>query len=488
MKNIVFMISLFFYSSLAFAQPSPSSRALTATDIYQSNGNQLVWFDKYGLTIQAVSFSLLMDDLGVDIAKFLSSEQTDTQLLMTYEKDQAYTRAAVYFLNTVNASNGGVDLFTEIHFIDMAKKNSFSSFISSLSPPYDEVSRLREMIRHYKTLARKPWPGIEGMTFRLGQSNNNILQLRQRLVELGDIDPPESSQPSQPSQHRAAIYDPSLIEGIKNFQKRHGIAENGKLDEVTINLLNVLPRKRVELMQLNLWRWFKLPNELPSRYLRINIPSFELKLLENEHKVLTMKVIVGKPKTPTPTMTTTLTQITVNPSWTPPWSIVSKELIPLNDKQPGYLSHQDFKLRRLDDFSLIALDKINSKKLASLLTNHQLIQLPGAKNALGRYRFRIPNNSAIYLHDTPTKSFFSYPNRAMSHGCIRLENPQGLSDYLMQGDNRMSKLRRAVNEKSTQSYKVGQPLPVFITYHTTWVDERGKLQLRDDIYRRDSEG
>lgn len=475
------MISLFFCTLIISPSSFSSTRPITAIDIYQINASQLIWFDKYGLTLSGLSFSLLMDDLGIELDTFLAPEHSAEHGPTQSELDRAYTNAAIYTLNKIKQTNSEIDSYEYLDILTMAQNNVLADHVTRLLPLYDEVSRLRGMIRHYKTIAKNTWVNIEASEFRLGQSNRNILRLRKRLVMLGDIEAIEGSS------LRASIFDPSLIQGIRDFQKRHGIEENGNLDKMTSNMLNVTPQQRITLMQINLWRRFRLPSALPSRYVKINIPAFELKLIEKEDKVLDMKVIVGKPQTPTPTIITELTQLTVNPSWTPPWSIVRSELIPRNKRQPGYLKHQRFKLRRLDDFTLMDIEDISSMSLNMLLANHQLIQSPGPKNALGRYRFTIPNKYTIFLHDTPTKSLFFYQNRALSHGCIRLSNPKGLSNYLMRDDKRSAAVKKASSDKSTHSFKLPEPLPVYITYHTSWVDELGKLQFRPDIYNLDGE-
>ena len=475
------LITLFFYTLMFTALSFSSSRSITATDIYQSNDGELIWFDEFGLTLQGVSFSLLMDDLGIEFTTFLTSEDVGDREPTQEEQDRAYTKAAVYFLDKIQRVNTDAESFNSPNRGEVIEFPAFAEHITKLVPPYDEVSRLRGMIRRYKTLVNKSWIQLKAEEFKLGQSNKNIFILRQRLVNLGDLNSFESLSV------RASIFDPSLIQGIKSFQNRHGIEANGELNELTTGLLNITPQQRIALMQLNLWRWFKLPIALPSRYVKINIPAFELTLLEKEYKVLGMKVIVGKPQTPTPTMNTALTQLTVNPSWTPPWSIVSKELIPRDIRQPGYLQYQNFKLRKLDDFTLVDMSNVSGSSLNGLLTSHQLIQSPGPKNALGRYRFTIPNNDAIFLHDTPTKALFFSQNRALSHGCIRISDPKGLSDYLMRSDRRLNDVYKALSEQSTHIFKLPEPLPVYITYHTSWVDDLGKLQFRSDIYNLDLE-
>ncbi|QDO83965.1 L,D-transpeptidase family protein [Shewanella psychropiezotolerans] len=487
MKSKMFLISLFF-CSLIISIPSLSdgnSLASNLSDtqevelIYELNDQQLIWFDSHGLSVNGLSLAQLLEDLGIGLGNYLSIEQVDRTKLSKGERDRAYTRACLYLLDRVSKLSLNMNLNLELSFTQAIRKHRLSEFIEQVLPLYDEVSQLRGMIRKYKKLTHKPWPNIGQAEFRLGQSSNKISTLRNLLVDLGDLSvKPELRQ-------RASIYDPDIVLGIKSFQMRHGLEVNGQLDTQTAESLSVKPETRIVQMQLNLWRWFSLPNTLPERFVWINIPGYQLQLLDQGEKLLDMKVIVGKPLTPTPIITSSLTRFTVNPSWTPPWSIVSKELIPLDAKYPGYLNRQKFELRKYGASSSLDLVDISSSSILNFLSEYQLVQSPGPENALGKYRFSIPNNHSIYLHDTPSKSLFTKRIRALSHGCIRLSDPKGLLDYLMQADNRAADVERAVRGTLTHYYSIVSPTPVYITYHTSWVDEFGKLQLRPDIYDLD---
>lgn len=485
MKSKMSLISLFF-CSLIIPSPALSAGHSLASNllkthemelIYELNDQELIWFDSYGLSLDGLSLAQLLEDLGIGVGNFLSIEQVDRTTLSKGEQDRAYTRACLYLLDRVSRLNMNVNL--SFRFKQAVKNHTLSEFIEQVLPHYDEVSKLRGMIRKYQTLTQKPWPNLAQTEFRLGQSSNKIATLRSLLIDLGDLS--EKSELNQ----RASIYDPDLILGIQSFQVRHGLEINGQLDTQTAESLSVKPEIRIVQMQLNLWRWFNLPHSLPEKFVWINIPGYQLQLLDKGEKLLDMKVIVGKPMTPTPIITSSLTRFTVNPSWTPPWSIVSKELLPLDEKQPGYLNRQKFELRKFGSASSLELVDISSSSILILLSEYQLVQSPGPENALGKYRFTIPNNHSIYLHDTPSKSLFSKRIRALSHGCIRLSDPKGLLDHLMQADDRAENVERAIRGTLTHYYSLVSPTPVYITYHTSWVDEFGKLQLRPDIYGLD---
>ncbi|RTR33359.1 L,D-transpeptidase family protein [Shewanella atlantica] len=473
-KMITLFISFLIFSASVRAFETQSE---TVNEFYAAYPNQLVWFENEKLTMEGMVLSQLLADFG------LESYHRQTSNSLSF-RDKNYTQGLFVLLEKISISQSK-DMISLYHsFSNAVTSNNLSSFLESIIPPYNEFHQLRVMIRVYKSNSLVPWPKSKSQTFKLGQRSEDITQLRRVLIALGDL------PAKKVSDYRASIYDPDIKIGLKSFQKRHGISQSGALDEKTALALNISPNQRIEQMQINLWRWLRLPAELPDRYVWINIPSYRLNLLEFGDSVLQMKVIVGKPSTPTPILFTELTQMTINPSWTPPHSIVFNELLPLDSKSPGYLSSQDFELRkgRGTSTEVIDINKVESHRLATMLAEFRLVQAPGRKNALGKYRFSIPNNRAIFLHDTPAKKLFGRNERAISHGCVRLGAPERLAKYLMSADSRRLELERAVRSNETNYFNLVKPIPVFVTYYTSWVDGLGVLQVRDDIYGLDQDG
>ncbi len=353
--------------------------------------------------------------------------------------------------------------------------------IDNIMPQSVQVVALRDKVRDYKNLQQQPWPKLPVTDYRLGQSADDISQIRQRLVILGDL-----SERKNPI-YRQRIFDPTLIAGIKTFQQRHGLKVSGQLTQATTNALNITPAMRVKQMQLNLLRWAKLSKLPPSRYLWVNIPDYSLKIFEQQQLLLNMPVIVGKPKTPTPSLFTSLTSITVNPTWTVPYSIANFEYLPRHARQPSFLATQGFELHQGSRVrpQVLAIPSSQSQ-LRTLLTQYRLVQVAGHKNALGKFRFAITNPYSIFLHDTPAKYLFAKQQRALSHGCIRLKNSPWLSRYLLADQwHDQSKAGRFMRELKTQTVRLTTPMAVYVTYHTSWVDELGRLQFRPDIYHLD---
>ncbi|MCE9685386.1 L,D-transpeptidase family protein [Shewanella sp. AS16] len=446
----------------------------------------LLWFD--GNSPKALTSELLSwaEDLGSISSPSPSPEiRPGFGAAATAELDASYTRLFLALLNSVARERGLDASLTPQALRLKANQGQLSSFIRQMLPQRGEVTRLRQMIRRYRGMTRYVWPSLEQLEFKLGQRSPQIAKLRWMLRQLGDLAAAEADA------YREAVYDPTLASAIKHFQLRHGLAINGELDGATLQALNTPPAARISQMQANLWRWLELP-ALPGDYLWINLPAFRLDVIDSAVEVMSMKVIVGKSSTPTPQFATHLTRFTLNPTWTPPASIIYGELIPKNSREPGYLSSQGFELRkpRAYEAQVLQLADMSASQIAGHLSEYQLVQAPGTRNALGKLRFSIPNTNAIYLHDTPVKSLFRKRNRALSHGCIRLEQPQALLKYLLRKNTALNAatIDNLAAQPHPSDFNLPKPMPVYITYHTTWVDDAGVLQLRPDIYHLDHKG
>ncbi|WP_101098015.1 L,D-transpeptidase family protein [Shewanella sp. Choline-02u-19] len=343
----------------------------------------------------------------------------------------------------------------------------------------ERIKNLVHQIEKYRNLQHYEWPTLELVKLVLGKKSDEIAKLRWMLVSLEDL----HYQDLPP--YREKIFDPAITVGIKHFQKRHGLEPSGLLTTDTVSLLNTPPSKRASELTSLLFKHitsFKLEK---SEYVEVNIPSYQLRVIKNNREVLKLNVIVGRKKTATPELNTTISQITVNPRWTVPRSIINSDILPKIQVDKFYLGRNDFAFRGYSGNNNI--DKIKTIDLQSFrraLKHKQLIQLPGDKNALGHYRFTVPNNSSIFLHDTPRKDLFKVPKRALSHGCIRVEQPKLLADYLMSREPLKKRILVEVASRGlhTSHFALSNPIPIFVTYNTLWLDDNGILQIRPDVY------
>jgi short subunit dehydrogenase-like uncharacterized protein len=289
-------------------------------------------------------------------------------------------------------------------------------------------------------------------------------------------------------------YDVREIAALTRFQVTHGLAATSPtVDAATLAALNVPIADRIREIELNLERWRWTTGDLGSRYVLVNIPEFQLSVIEDGNVVLTMNVIVGKVHQQTPVFSDLMTQIVLNPSWHIPDSIAAAEVAPALLRDPGYLRRKGYEIRRSNgaagaEFAANELGEAEINQLGKHGSPFRLVQPPGADNALGRYKFVFPNQFDVYLHDTPSGRLFARSERDFSHGCIRLEKPAELATYLLDGDPQWppEAVEEAVDSGRTVTIPLRRPLPVHLLYQTTWVDPDGTLQFRPDVYRHDS--
>ncbi|MET4385865.1 murein L,D-transpeptidase YcbB/YkuD [Bradyrhizobium sp. F1.4.3] len=274
-------------------------------------------------------------------------------------------------------------------------------------------------------------------------------------------------------------YDATVAEAVRKFQDGAEIKATGVLDASTVRALNSPKRdKQIDTVLVNMERWRWLPRDLgvPSlgdAYVILNIPDYTLKVMQRGQQVWTTRVVTGKPgQHATPLLTETMKYITVNPTWNVPPSIVYNEYLPALQQDPTVLQRMGLRLEQNRDGSV------------------HISQPPGEANALGRIRFNFPNKFLVYQHDTPDKYLFAKDERAFSHGCMRVQNPDQYASVLLNialpNEKYTPERIRGMYGSSEIDLKFPTPIPVNITYQTAFVDDGGKLQFRKDVYGRDA--
>jgi murein L,D-transpeptidase YcbB/YkuD len=274
-------------------------------------------------------------------------------------------------------------------------------------------------------------------------------------------------------------YDAKVAEAVRKFQWAAELKPSGVLDERTIKAINSPKRDRqIDTVIVNMERWRWLPRDLgaPSignAYVILNIPDYTLKVMQNGGQVWTTRVVTGQPGIhATPLLTETMKFITVNPTWNVPPSIIYNEYLPALQQDPTVLERMGLKLEHARDGSI------------------HISQPPGERNALGRIRFNFPNKFLVYQHDTPDKHLFAKEDRAFSHGCMRVQNPDQYAAVLLNitepNAHYTPEKIRSMYGQSEVDLKFPTPIPVNITYQTAFVDDEGNLQFRKDVYGRDA--
>ncbi|MGD0276491.1 MAG: L,D-transpeptidase family protein [Syntrophales bacterium] len=360
----------------------------------------------------------------------------------------------------------------------------FPELLQSFHHSDSAYENLKEALARYRHIASQGgWPVLSGEgILKIGSQGERVLILRKRLWLSGDlsVENPELD---------VDLYDNILAGAVRGFQKRHNLESTGTINMKTRMALNQPIEEDIRRIELNLerWRWF--PRDLGDLYIMVNMPDYSLKVVQDEETVMTMKTVIGKPFWHTPSFNGRMTYLEINPVWKIPPSILEEETIPNIRKNHDYIKKKNLKFFRGQGktFHEISPDKINWARAHPRTFPYQVIQGAGPANPLGRLKFMFPNAYDVYFHDTPTKHLFKKEKRTFSHGCIRIEKPIDLAAFLMERDRQWtrSQLMARINRKKTEQILFKEPVNVYISYFTTWVDDEGVLQVRPDIYGSD---
>jgi murein L,D-transpeptidase YcbB/YkuD len=465
----------------------PDSIARRLRSFYNARNFQFAWFSSDGLTEQARGFWNLHEYLttyDVDstlkdksLQKTMDNMVAEDELNISASKSSINTELTLtrhfiqYMLN--NYEKGYVKRKEMEKFIPAKKQDELTLADSLINKKhkddkyFEDVNAsykgLKEQLSTYYNIAKNGgWPSIATpqSKWKKGTALPEASILKKRLAMTGDI----------PAEDTSAIYNDTLENGIRNFQQRHGITPSGKLDEATIKELNVPAEARLQQILMNMDRMRWIAAEPKGHLIVVNIPEFVLHMYEGSNKVFDIVVVVGKEGHNTMMFNGDLNQVVFSPYWNVPPGIVRNEILPAMEKNSNYLASQNMEV--VSDNGELPVIR----------------QRPGPGNALGRVKFLFPNSFNIYFHDTPSKSLFEKDKRAYSHGCIRLQEPEKLANYVLRDQPEWTpeKIRQAMDSGEEKFVKVKDPIPVIITYYTAWVDESGKLNFRDDIYGHDS--
>ncbi|MGR9088795.1 MAG: L,D-transpeptidase family protein, partial [Gammaproteobacteria bacterium] len=326
-------------------------------------------------------------------------------------------------------------------------------------------------------------------SMRPGDHHPQIHRLKQFLESLGDLTEGSSDNGSIPSD----LYTNKISVGVKNFQGRHGLIADGIIGKETAAALNVPLNHRTTQIELAMERLRWLPEIHAGAYIIVNIPAFQLwafdDISKSDPEILNMKVVVGKAlKNQTPVLMAEMRFIDFMPYWNVPYSIVKSEIMPKLIQNPNYLNQENMELvtGTGHEIKIVALssDSVALMKQGSV----RVRQRPGKKNALGRVKFMFPNKEDVYLHDTPANALFSRSRRDFSHGCVRVENPEGLANFVLKDQPGWNKdtVKQALQTDKTQRVILKHSIPVLFFYVTSYIDDRGRLTFHSDIYGHDA--
>lgn len=422
--------------------------------------NRFIQTEKDGLThefVYAKDFHSLMDDNDSSLLR--EPANADAELMLT----------AQYFNYAHRAWQGLPDNdIQKLQWYVPRKKLNLPQLMDSLlvnneqlkdkEPVYRQYALLKKHLGKYRQIEKDGgWPvmKIPRKSLKLKDSGIAVHQLIHRLWITGDFVGDTGKY----------LFDPSLEAAVKQYQSRNGLTEDGIAGPALIRDLNQPCSKVIEKILVNMERCRWLPDEPGEEYFVVNIPAYKLYLYYKDSLQWDMNVVTGAPIHKTTVFSGKLNQVVFSPYWNVPTSIYKKEILPGIQRDPQYLK------------------KHNMEKVGQLVR-----QKPGPNNSLGLVKFLFPNSYSIYFHDTPAKSLFNETDRAFSHGCIRLSDPYKMARYLLRDQPSWTadKIDKAMHAGKEQFVAVKKPVPVYIVYFTAWSDRNGQLNLRKDIYGRDS--
>lgn len=321
---------------------------------------------------------------------------------------------------------------------------------------------MKEKVLQFKSLQQNDWRVFslgDRQILQEGDTADVIKDFKQRLTVLGDAEPLDTT----------SVYNNRFRTAVIAFQRRHGLSDDGIIGPAFMKAINTPLEEKIEQMLINMERMRWMPEPQSGKRVVVNIPEFRLHVYQDAEDVLSMDVVVGKAANRTVVFSDRIKHVVFSPYWNLPQSIVRNEVLPGIARDPAYLDHHRMEITgRRNGLPVVR-------------------QKPGPENALGRVKFIFPNKYIIYLHDTPAKQLFQRTTRAFSHGCIRLSDPFALASNLLVDKPEWSpeKIKAAMNADTERWVNVADPVPVYITYFTSWVDTSGKLNFRKDIYGHD---
>ncbi|HEY0029497.1 MAG TPA: L,D-transpeptidase family protein [Bacteroidia bacterium] len=353
-------------------------------------------------------------------------------------------------------------------------KNSIRSAIDSLEPANNYYQRLKQALKDFKfEFKDTSW---DSLASRNSDSVTFMTRVKERLIKSHDYFDEFSGSDSI-----------KLMKSIKNFQCKHNLTEDGKIGKLTFKAMQRTKQDYIDQIALNMerWRWSRVPTE--KQYVWVNIPKYEMRVIEDDTVAMKSRVIVGAPDHQTPLLKSTIRYFLIYPYWTVPFSIATKEILPILKRDTSYLRRKRFEV--LDgNNQKVDPTTINWKRYSKNYFPWKLRQAIGEDNSLGILKFNFENKYGVYMHDTDSRRLFGREMRAMSHGCCRLEKFMDFAKFLIRDDSIKYPVDSLISDTAKHQQKyvyLKKPIPIYINYFTVEVGDYFERRYFIDVYKRD---
>ncbi|WP_256012551.1 L,D-transpeptidase family protein [Desertivirga xinjiangensis] len=496
-----------YITSYMNAEPRFKDELIWAKNFYRERGFKLGWFKDHEIVPQAEkmlgiinkAYEEGLDPKDYEVINFekkfaaLKDARKDTTKFKELEKEIDLALSATYFNwasdyyrgLVVPRENKAVEWDVKRNKIKLHKalmtilgeresKYPYAEF----KPLHPQYSNLKKALARYRDIQKNGgWPQIPaGTKLQQGKSSPVVPLLRKRLADYMDSAAVDTT---------SDIFDASLQNALKAFQEANGLKADGGVGPNTISKLNIPVENQIRQIIINMERWRWIPKSFEPDYLLVNIPEYKLRVFEKSKEVMTMKVIVGKEMHSTPIFSDKMEYIVLSPYWNIPPNILKNEIAPQVMSNPGFLDALDMEVITTKgsqvDPSSVDWSAAGNKGFPYIVRRR-----PGPKNDLGDVKFIFPNTDNIYLHDTPNDELFSQAKRGFSHGCVRVERPIDLAEYLLRNTGwSRSRIESQISTRKEKFVPLKAKLPVYLVYFTVSADENGKASFFEDIYDHD---
>jgi len=470
-------------------------------DFYDKKNFSLAWSDKgkrtnvgdslFDLIKNAADYGLYANDYHFQKIDSLYKNEKDSvakkyDAVKIAQADILLTDAFFTFAVHVNKGRLNLDSLTKewkAHLmtvdltnllIDAQKNNTIKTVIDTLQPKNEQYHALKKALKEFRAeFKNNTW---DSLATRESDSLTFKLRLKKLLTESHYyIETPELSDSLK------------LVAAIKRFQHVHNLDEDGKVGKLTFKALQKTKQDYIHQLELNMERWRLVTYASDKKFVWVNIPKYQMRVIEEDTIVIESRIIVGKPEHKTPLLKSTIRYFIIYPYWNVPFNIAVKEILPILKRDTTYLRRKNFDV--LNGYGeVITYQPINWKRYSKTYFPFRLRQRMGDDNSLGILKFNFENKYGVYLHDTDGRRLFKREMRALSHGCMRLERFIDFARFLVRDDSvryPFDSLKMDLLKDQQKYVYLRHPVPIYVNYFTAEVDTTGKAFFFIDIYRKD---